>query len=152
MGRTPPPWHRRLSPKPPPSPNRPPRAPPCSSKSSTASSSRQSQTPRWQGSAKAIEKGEATCEGKTPIEIREAFIAEADLSEDQQEAVSELPRFEANPSPSFPAGQVAALVYQRSLPGEILPSYGFQGCVYALSLGLKAELAPKAGAKTKEGK
>lgn len=105
--------------------------------------------PEVKGSAKAIKEGEEACEGKTPTEVTEAFIAAADLTSDQQEAVSELPRFEANPSSSFPAGQVAALVYQQSLEGEILPSYGFQGCVYALSLGLKQELAPKA---QKEGK
>lgn len=101
--------------------------------------------PEVKGSAKAIKKGEATCKGKTPTEIREQFISESDLTEDQEEALSELPRFEANPSPSFPAGQIAALVYQQTLPEEVLASYGFQGCVYQLSLGVKQELAPKNG-------
>jgi hypothetical protein len=92
------------------------------------------------GSAEAIRKGERECRGKTPLEVREEFIGEADLTEDQERAVAELPKFERNPSPSFPAGQVGALVYQLTLPDEVLSSYGFQGCVYALSLGVKREL------------
>jgi hypothetical protein len=99
--------------------------------------------PEVAGSGKAIKEGEATCEGKTPAQVAAAFIESSDLSEDQEEAVSELEDFEANPSPSFPAGQVAALVYERSLPEDELASYGYQGCVYARSLGLKAQLAPQ---------
>jgi hypothetical protein len=101
--------------------------------------------PAVKGSAKAIKMGEASCKGKTPLEVREEFIADSELTDDQEESVSELEKFEKNPSAGFPAGQVAALVYQMSLPGEILPSYGFQGCAYQLSLRLKRELAPEKG-------
>jgi hypothetical protein len=96
--------------------------------------------PEVKGSAEAIREGERECRGKTPLEVREEFIAEADLSEDQERAVSELEKFERNPSPSFPAGQVAALVYQSTVSDELLAGYGFQGCVYSLSLGVKQQL------------
>jgi hypothetical protein len=95
-------------------------------------------------SAKAIRAGERACKGKTPLEVREEFIAESDLSEDQAEAVSELEKYEENPSPNFVAGQLGALVYENALP-EKVARYGYQGCVYSLSLGLKRELAPKGG-------
>jgi hypothetical protein len=93
------------------------------------------------GSAKAIKAGERACRGKSPLEVREEFIAESDLNEDQAGAVSELERYEQNPSSSYPAGQLGALVYQGTLSDEVLSSYGFQGCVYSLSLGVKRELA-----------
>jgi hypothetical protein len=99
--------------------------------------------PGVKGSAKAIKAGERACRGKTPLEIREEFIAESDLSGDQAEAVSELERYERNPSSSYPAGQLGALVYQMTLDDEALSSYGFRGCVYALSLGVKRELAKR---------
>lgn len=99
--------------------------------------------PGVKGSAKAIKRGEETCKGKTPTEVTEEFIAESDLTDDQEKAVAELDKFERNPSASFPAGQVAALVYQNTISDEILSSYGFQGCVYSLSLGVKKQLAPK---------
>jgi hypothetical protein len=91
-------------------------------------------------SAAAIKAGERECRGKTPIEVREEFIAESELNEDQEEVVAELERYEKNPSPSYPAGQLGALVYEMTLP-EATANYGFQGCVYALSLGVKRELA-----------
>lgn len=99
--------------------------------------------PEVKGSAKALARGEAACKDKTPLEVREEFIAESDLTDDQEESVAELEKFERTPGASFPAGQVAALVYQMSLSGEVLPSYGFQGCLYQLSLGVKDDLAPK---------
>jgi hypothetical protein len=95
-------------------------------------------------SAKVIKAGERACKGKTPLEVREEFIAESDLSEDQAEAVSELEKYEENPSPNFVAGQLGALVYENALP-EKVARYGYQGCVYSLSLGLKRELAPRGG-------
>jgi hypothetical protein len=99
--------------------------------------------PRMRGkSSRAIKAGERACRGKTPLEIREEFIAEADLTEDQAEVVSELQKYERNPSPNFVAGQLGALVYESALP-EGIARYGYQGCVYSLSLGLKRQLAPR---------
>jgi hypothetical protein len=96
--------------------------------------------PEVKGSAKAIKSGERVCKGKTPLEVREEFIGESDLNEDQQEVVEELERYEKHPSPSYPAGQLGALVYEKTLP-ETTASFGFQGCVYSLSLRVKRELA-----------
>jgi hypothetical protein len=95
--------------------------------------------PEVKGSAKAIKAGERVCKDKTPLEIREQFIGESDLNEDQEKIVSELEHYEKTPSPSYPAGQLGALVYEMSLP-EATATYGFQGCVYSLSLGVKREL------------
>ena len=97
--------------------------------------------PQVQGSAEALRKGIRTCRGMTPLQIRERFIAESDLTPDQAKAVQELPRHEGSPSPSFVAGQLAALVYEKALPEDEVATYGFQGCIYALSLQLKRELA-----------
>ena len=95
--------------------------------------------PEVKVSAKAIKAGERECKGKTPLEVREEFIGESELSEDQAEVVNELERYEKNPSPSYPAGQLGALVYEKTLP-EATANYGFQGCVYSLSLRVKREL------------
>jgi hypothetical protein len=93
-------------------------------------------------SAKVIKVGERECKGKTPLEIREEFIGESELNEEQEEVVNELERYEKNPSPSYPAGQLGALVYEKTLP-EKTADYGFQGCVYSLSLRVKRELENK---------
>ena len=95
--------------------------------------------PEVKVSAKAIKAGERECKGKTPLEVREEFIGESELNEDQEEVVNELERYEKHPSPSYPAGQLGALVYEKTLP-EATASYGFQGCVYSLSLRVKREL------------
>jgi hypothetical protein len=71
--------------------------------------------------------------------VREEFIGESNLNEEQEEAVSELEHYEQHPSPSYPAGQLGALVYEKTLP-EATANFGFQGCVYSLSLGVKREL------------
>jgi hypothetical protein len=106
--------------------------------------------PEVKGSGKAIKRGEASCKGKTPTQIKEAFVSESNLSEEQSQALKDLPRFEEHPSVDFPAGQLGALVYQMTLPETELASYGFQGCVYQLSLGLKKELAAKDNKRTEE--
>ncbi len=95
--------------------------------------------PEVKGSAEAIKSGERECKEKTPLEVREEFIGESDLNEAQEEVVNELERYEKHPSPSYPAGQLGALVYEKTLPEETA-DYGFQGCVYSLSLGVKREL------------
>ena len=96
--------------------------------------------PAVKASAKVIKTGERKCKDKTPLEVREEFIGESELNEEQEEAVNELERYEKHPSPSYPAGQLGALVYEKTLP-EATASYGFQGCVYSLSLRVKHELA-----------
>jgi hypothetical protein len=101
--------------------------------------------PAVKGSAKALKRGEKTCSGKTPLQIREQFIGESDLTPDQAKTVERLPRYERSPSPNFVAGQLGALVYEGTLPEDELATYGFQGCIYALSLRLKRELAKGGG-------
>jgi hypothetical protein len=95
--------------------------------------------PNVKASAKVIKVGEKKCKDKTPLEVREQFIGESELNEEQEEAVNELERYEKHPSPSYPAGQLGALVYEKTLPEETA-AYGFQGCVYSLSLRAKREL------------
>ncbi len=101
--------------------------------------------PSVEGAPRALRNGERVCRGQTPRQIRERFIEESELSEDQASAVQELPRHEGNPSPNFVAGQLAALVYEKTLPADAVATYGFQGCIYALSLRLKRELAGGGG-------
>jgi hypothetical protein len=100
--------------------------------------------PAVKGSAEAIRAGERACRGKTPLEVKEEFIAESDLLESQEESVAELPELEASAAKNaaFVTGQLGALVYERTLP-ERLARYGYQGCVYSLSLVIKRNLAPR---------
>ncbi len=104
-------------------------------------------SPQLKGSAKAIETGEKACNGKTPLEVREEFIDESNLLEAQAEAVAELPKYEKQEATngSFAAGQLAALVYERSLPEDKLAIFGYQGCVYSLARGVERRLAPESG-------
>jgi hypothetical protein len=96
--------------------------------------------PGAQGSQEAIEAGEAACEGKTPTQVKQEFIANSELSADQRQALGQLGRAEAKPSGDFAAGQLAALVYEGTLEGAE-GEYGYRGCVYALARGLERELA-----------
>ena len=91
-------------------------------------------------SANAIEAGERACRGKKPIEVREEFLAESSLLADQEKAVkTQLEEAEAHPSGNFVAGQLAALVYEGTLPDRI-SIYGYSGCIYALSKVYKRQL------------
>jgi hypothetical protein len=103
--------------------------------------------PQVKGSAKAIKAGEKACDGRTPLEVREEFVDESNLLEAQAEAVAELPKYEKQEAmnESFPAGQLAALVYERSLPEDKLAQFGYQGCVHSLAKGLEQRLAPESG-------
>jgi hypothetical protein len=93
------------------------------------------------GSAAAIEAGREACRGKTPLQVREEFIDAADLPEEQGTMVAELAKYEKQPpTVSFVAGQIAAGVYQATLP-EKKAAAGYQGCVYELALQLRRELA-----------
>jgi hypothetical protein len=108
------------------------------------------------GAAKAIAAGRAACRGKTPVEVRDEFMAaaeaEAGLNEGQKEMLVEIARFEeqARHSPNFAAGQLAAGVYEATLP-ELKRMAGFRGCVYELALQLRHELA-KSGKNSGNGK
>jgi hypothetical protein len=101
--------------------------------------------PTVKGSAAAIAAGERACKGKTPLEVKEAFYAaaKANLQPEQTKMIAELASFEKNAATdsSFVAGQLAAGVYQATLP-EAVAQFGYQGCIYALALELKRELGP----------
>jgi hypothetical protein len=103
--------------------------------------------PDIKGSGKAISRGEEACKGKTPMEVKEEFIAESDLLTAQAEIVAELPKYEKTvaDNASFAAGQLGALVYERSLSEDKLAQFGYQGCVYSLAKVVERELAPNGG-------
>jgi hypothetical protein len=97
------------------------------------------------GAAAAIDAGRKACRGKTPVEVREEFLAAAQgLNEGQREMIAELPHFEDQVSSNFAAGQLAAGVYEATLAEKLMVS-GYQGCVYELALQLRRELAKKQG-------
>ena len=103
------------------------------------------------GSAGAISAGETACAGKTPIQVKDTFYRDAvsrgslDQGSPEGRLVAKLGRYEARKTddPSFIAGQLAADVYQATLP-ERVGQFGFQGCVHALAKRVERELAPGA--------
>ncbi len=89
---------------------------------------------------KAIKAGERACRGKRPVEVREEFLPKSSLLDEQKKAVgTTLEEAERHPSGDFAAGQLAALVYEGTLPDKIA-LYGYEGCVYALSQVYKRQL------------
>jgi hypothetical protein len=102
------------------------------------------------GAAAAIEAGRKACAGKTPVEVREEFIAaaeaEAGLQDGQKQMVAELETYEKQASSNFAAGQLGAGVYEATLP-EKQRMAGYQGCVYELALQLRRELAQQKSSK-----
>jgi len=98
------------------------------------------------GARKAIDAGRKACRGKTPTQVRDEFMAEAKasglLNPGQIKMISELDHFEkqATNSPDFVAGQLAAGVYEATLPEELRIA-GYQGCVYELARQLEKEIA-----------
>jgi hypothetical protein len=107
------------------------------------------------GAKGAIAAGRKACKGKTPIEVREEFISAAESSgvmgEGQEKMIAELDKFEkqSRHSVNFAAGQLAAGVYEATLP-EKLRNAGYRGCVYELALQLRREIA-KEKKKKKQG-
>jgi hypothetical protein len=102
--------------------------------------------PAVSGSGAAIKAGERACRGKTPIEVKRAFYAKAissglQANSDEAKMVRQIRAFEkaTHAAPSFPAGQLAADVYQATLPAK-MAQYGYQGCVHALATGFKREV------------
>ena len=93
------------------------------------------------GAAAAIDAGRQACRGKTPLQVRDQFIDAAELSGEQAKMVAELPKIEKRPPTiNFIAGQLAAGVYEATLP-EKKRMAGYQGCVYELALQVRRELA-----------
>lgn len=98
------------------------------------------------GAKKAIQAGRKACKGKTPLQVREEFIGEAKASElmnpGQEKMIGHIEQYEkqSSHSPDFVAGQLAAGVYEATLP-EDLRIAGYQGCVYELARQLEKELS-----------
>ena len=55
-------------------------------------------SPQVKGSGKAIKKGEATCKGKSPLEVKEQFIGESHLLAEQKKMVDQLPHYDRKPA------------------------------------------------------
>ena len=103
-------------------------------------------SPEVKHSTAAIKVGEKACKGKTPTQVEEEFIAAAKskLAPEQTKMIDRIASFESH-SPtdaSFTAGQLAADVYEATLPG-VVGQYGYEGCIYSLVQGLEHRLAPK---------
>jgi hypothetical protein len=102
------------------------------------------------GTAEAINAGRKACKGKTPVEVRDEFLSAAEagagLDDGQKEMVGEIGKYEqqGSHSPNFAAGQLAAGVYEATLPEKQWIA-GYQGCVYELALQLRRELSKKKG-------
>ena len=88
------------------------------------------------------------CKGKSPSQVIDEFMpaaeAQTTFTKDQKQMIGEIAHYEkqASDSPDFAAGQLAAGVYERSLP-EVQGRSGYQGCVYQLALQLRSELSGK---------
>lgn len=102
--------------------------------------------PKVKKSGRAIHAGIAACKGRTPTQVKAEFYAAAKpkLSAEQAKMIDRISSFEkhSRTDSSFTVGQLAADVYQATLPGGV-GQYGYQGCVYSLAEGLERKLAPK---------
>jgi hypothetical protein len=98
------------------------------------------------GAKKAIEAGRRACKGKTPEQVRDEFMSEAEasglLNAGQKTMIANIAHYEkqAATSADFVAGQLAAGVYEATLPEELRIA-GYQGCVYELAQQLLKEIA-----------
>jgi hypothetical protein len=95
-------------------------------------------------SANVIRAGEEACRGKSPLEVKEEFyaVASSKLLPAQKQMIAEIGYWakRSKRDEGFTAGQLAADVYQATLP-EAVNRFGYQGCVYSLAQRLKHELA-----------
>jgi hypothetical protein len=102
--------------------------------------------PEVKRSTAAIRAGIAACKGKTPVRVKEEFYAAArrHLSPEQAKLIARIDTYEKHSSAdaSFASGQLAAGVYEATLPAGI-GQYGYEGCVYSLVQGLERRLAPR---------
>jgi hypothetical protein len=100
--------------------------------------------PSVPNSAKVIKAGERACRGKSTLDVKEEFYAEASsrLLPQQKQMIAEIGHWakQSKRDEGFTAGQLAADVYQATLP-EAVSRFGYQGCVYSLAQRLKQELA-----------
>lgn len=97
-----------------------------------------------------IAAGRRACKGKTPAEVVDEFLPQTDVKDfdaDQEELIGEIGQYEDNPTADFAAGQIAAGVYEATLP-TIQQRSGYQGCVYELAQQLRRELANKKGSQS----
>jgi hypothetical protein len=98
------------------------------------------------GAKKAIDAGRRACKGKTPEQVRDEFMSEAEasglLNAGQKKMIANIAHYEkqAATSADFVAGQLAAGVYEATLPEELRIA-GYQGCVYELAQQLLKEIA-----------
>jgi hypothetical protein len=95
-------------------------------------------------SANVIRAGEGACRDKSPLEVKEEFyaVASSKLLPAQKQMIAEIGYWakRSKRDEGFTAGQLAADVYQATLP-EAVNRFGYQGCVYSLAQRLKHELA-----------
>jgi hypothetical protein len=102
--------------------------------------------PGVRGAAAAIRAGEEACAGKTPLEVKEAFLPAAvesgRLDSESRAMIARTGEFEERIArePSFTSGQLAAAAYQATLP-QRLASSGFQGCIYAMAKDLERRVS-----------
>jgi hypothetical protein len=94
--------------------------------------------PKVKDSAKAIAKGEKACHGKAPVEVTEQFLHQGHLSTEKREEVKKVRQYEEHPSYDFPAGQIAAGVYESA--ASETTGFAYQGCVYMLARALEKRL------------
>lgn len=104
------------------------------------------------GAKKAIEAGRQACRGKTPTQVVHEFLPAANENGgvgEMRSMLAEMPKYEkqARTTPDFVAGQLAARVYEATLPEELALA-GYQGCIYELSVQLRHELSQQ-GKQTK---
>lgn len=103
------------------------------------------------GSAEAIAAGRRACKGKTPLEVRDAYLAAAkksgNMNPGQERMVAHLDRYQSQAvTADFVAGQLAAGVYEATLP-ESVRIAGYQGCVYELARQAEKELKHQKSSK-----
>jgi hypothetical protein len=89
-----------------------------------------------------IAAGKKACKGKTPSQVVDRYLPQTgseDFSKSQEELIETIGKYEQNPTADFAAGQIAAGVYEATLP-ELQGRSGYQGCVYELAQQLRTEL------------
>jgi hypothetical protein len=89
-----------------------------------------------------IAAGQDACKGMTPSQVIDQYLPQTgseDFSKSQEELIETIGKYEQDPTADFAAGQIAAGVYEATLP-ELQGRSGYQGCVYELAQQLRTEL------------
>jgi hypothetical protein len=95
-------------------------------------------------SGQAIKKGERSCKGKTPLQVKEEFLSKSKLLPEQKRMVAKLAHYESLPAtPDFVPGQLAALVYEGTVSNKALANYAYRGCIFSLVRRLEHKLAAR---------